>query len=60
LGVTFGRTRRTKDIHKEDLVALKNKKMSALRAQYDINLDLLRHMRYIEGSIFKTKASRRL
>jgi hypothetical protein len=60
LGLNFGKTRRTKDIHKEDLLSLRDRKLSEVRAMYDINLDLLRHMRYIERNIFKTKASKRL
>ena len=60
LGLNFGKTRRTKDIHKVDLLSLSDRKLSEVRAMYDINLDLLRHMRYIERNIFKTKASKRL
>ena len=60
LGVTFGRTRRTKDIHKVDLMKYQDKTLGELRAKYDINVDLLRHLRYIEGRMFKSKASKRL
>ena len=60
LGVVFGRTRRTKDIHKVDLMKYQDKTLGELRAKYDINVDLLRHLRYIEGRMFKSKASKRL
>ena len=60
LGLTYGMTRRTKDIHKVDLTEYKDKSMSELRAKYDINLDILKKLRYAEKHMFKTKASRRL
>lgn len=60
LGVAFGKTRRTKDIHKVDLISMQDKTLGELRAKYDINVDLLRHLRYIEGRMFKSKASKRL
>jgi hypothetical protein len=60
LGITFGRTRRTKDIHKVDFEHYKNRTMGEVRALFDVNVDILRHLRYIEGRMFKSKASRRL
>jgi hypothetical protein len=60
LGVTYGKTRRTKDIHKVDFEPLKNRTMGEIRAMFDVNVDLLRHFRYIEKNMFKSKASRRL
>lgn len=60
LGMSYGRTRRYKDIHLQDLEKHNNKTLGEIRAMYDINIDLLRHFRYIEGRMFKSKASRRL
>lgn len=60
LGMSYGRTRRIKDIHKKNLMHMSDKTMGELRAMFDINLDLLRHLRYIEGRMFKSKASKRL
>ena len=60
LGVTFGKTRRVKDIHKVDFSQYKDRTLGEIRAMFDINVDLLRHLRYIEGRMFKSKASRRL
>lgn len=60
MGVTFGKTRRHKNIHKVNFEPLKNRTMGEIRAMFDINVDLLRHFRYIEKNMFKSKASRRL
>ena len=60
LGINFGRTRRIKDIHKVDFEQYKNRTLGEIRAMYDINVDILRHLRYIERNMFKSKASRRL
>lgn len=60
LGVIFGKTRRTKDIHKVDLSQYKSQALCEIRSKFDIDVDLLCHLRYIEGCMFRSKASRRL
>jgi hypothetical protein len=60
MGIIYGKTRRTKNIHQVNFDPYKNKTMGEIRAIFDINLDILRHNRYIEKNIFKSKASKRL
>lgn len=61
LGIVYGKTRRTKNIHQVNFDLYKNKTMGEIRAIFDINLDILRHNRYIERTLFKnSKASKRL
>lgn len=60
MGIVYGKTRRTKNIHKINFDSYKNQTLGEIRAKFDINLDILRHVRYIEKNIFKSKASKRL
>ena len=60
MGIVYGKTRRTKNIHKINFDSYKNQTLGEIRAKFDINLDILRHIRYIERNIFKSKASKRL
>lgn len=61
LGLNYGKTRRTKNIHKIDFNKHKDRSLGEIRAMYDINLDILRHLRYVEKTMIpRSKASKRL
>ncbi len=60
MGIIYGKTRRTKNIHKINFDTYKDKTLGEIRSHFDVNLDILHHLRYVEKSLFKSKASKRL